>query len=78
MAVCDYFEVRKCKLNFTKAAYFADKSSFVAVTCVEGSASLDGEPISLGDTLFVPAGYGELTLEGCGTLLLVSVPEISE
>lgn len=78
MAVCDYFEARKCKLNFTKSAYFADKSSFIAVTCVEGSASLDGEPVSLGDTLFVPAGYGEFTLEGCGTLLLVSVPEISE
>ena len=77
MAVCDYFEARKCKLNFTKATYFADKSSFVAVTCVEGSASLDGEPVSLGDTLFVPAGYGELTLEGCGTLLLVSVPKES-
>ena len=78
MAVCDYFEARKCKLNFTKAVYFVDKSSFVAVTCVEGSASLDGEPVSIGDTLFVPAGYGEFTLEGCGTLLLVSVPEISE
>ena len=75
MAVCDYFEARKCKLNFTKATYFADKSSFVAITCVEGSASLDGEPVSLGDTLFVPAGYGEFTLEGCGTLLLVAVPE---
>ena len=75
IAACDYFQVQKCKLNFTKNSCFADKSSFVAITCVEGSASLDGEPISLGDTLFVPAGYGEFTLEGCGTLLLISVPE---
>ena len=77
IAICDYFEARKCKLNFTKTVCFADKSSFIAITCVEGSASLDGEPISLGDTLFVPAGYGEFTLEGCGTLLLVSVPKES-
>ena len=75
IGTCDYFETRKCKLNFTKITYFADKSSFVAITCVEGSARIDGEPISLGDTLFVPAGYGELTLEGCGTLILVSVPK---
>ena len=75
IAVCDYFEVRKCKLNFTKTAHFADESSFVAITCIEGSASLDNEPISLGDTLFVPAGYGEFTLGGCGTLLLISVPK---
>ena len=75
---CDYFKVQKCKLNFTKTNVFVDKSSFLAVTCVDGLASLDGESISAFETLFVPAGYGELTLEGCGTLLLVSVPKKSE
>ena len=72
---CDYFETRKCKLNFTKKSYFADDSSFISVTCVLGSGSLDGEPLSLGDTLLVPAGYGEFTLEGDCELLLVSVPK---
>jgi len=71
---CDYFETRKCKLNFTKKSCFADEVSFVSVTCVAGSGSLDGEPLSLGDTLLVPAGYGEFTLEGDCELLLVSVP----
>ena len=72
---CDYFETRKCKLNFTKKSYFADEGSFVSVTSVAGSGSLDGEPLSLGDTLLVPAGYGEFTLEGDCELLLVSVPK---
>ena len=72
---CDYFEVRKCKLNFTKKRYIADKSSFVCITCICGSGSLDGEPISLGDTLFLPAGYGEFAVEGECELLLVSVPK---
>lgn len=78
IGACDYFKVQKCKLNFTKTDIFVDKSSFLAVTCVDGSASLDGEPISPFETLFVPAGYGDLALEGCGTLLLVSVPKKSE
>ena len=78
IGTCDCFETRKCKLNFTKTSYFANKSSFVAVTCVDGSASLDGEPISLFETLFVPADYGKFTLEGCGTLILVSLPRKSQ
>ena len=72
---CDYFETRKCKLNFTKKRYIADESSFVCITCIGGAGSLDGESISLGDTLLVPAGYGEFVLEGNCTLLLVSVPK---
>ena len=78
IASCDYFEVRKRKLNFTKSSYFADNSSFVAITCAEGSGSVDGEPVSALETLFVPAGYGEFTLEGDGAFLLVSVPEKSK
>ncbi len=78
IGACDYFKVQKCKLNFTKTDLFVDKSSFLAVTCVDGSASLDGEPVSPFETIFVPAGYGNLALEGCGTLLLVSVPKKSE
>ena len=78
IGACDYFKVQKCKLNFTKTDVFVDESSFLAATCVDGSASLDGEPISPFETIFVPAGYGNLALEGCGTLLLVSVPKKSE
>ena len=72
---CDYFETRKCKLEFTKKSFVADKSSFVCVTCVRGEGSIEGEPLSLGDSYLVAAGYGEFTLEGNCELLLVSVPE---
>lgn len=72
---CDYFETRICKLNFTKKRYFADEGSFVAVTCVRGTATLNGAVVSLGETLFVPAGYGEFILSGDADLLLVSVPK---
>lgn len=72
---CDYFETQKCKLKFTKRSFFAGTDSFVSVTCVCGEGRIDGTPISLGDTYLVPAGYGDFSLEGDCTLLLVRVPE---
>ena len=72
---CDYFETRKCKVNLAKKSLFADKSSFVAVTCVAGSGEIEGEPLSLGDTYLVPAGYGEFSVSGDCEFLAVSVPE---
>lgn len=41
-----------------------DKTSFTAVTCIEGLGKIEGESISKGDTYFVPAAYGELKIEG--------------
>ena len=72
---CDYFEVRKCKVEFTKTPLFAGKDSFVSVTCVFGCGSIEGQTLSLGDTYLVPAGYGEYFIEGDLTAILVSVPK---
>ena len=73
---CDYFETRKCKVNFTKKSLFAGESSFVAITCVAGSGEIEGEPLSLGDTYLVPAGYGEFSVSGDCEFLAVSVPRV--
>ena len=73
---CEYFETRIYKLNFTNMALFADDSSFISVTCVRGAGEIDGEPMSAGDTFFVPAGAGEVTLSGGRDfeVIAVSVP----
>ncbi|MBQ2768369.1 MAG: ROK family protein [Clostridia bacterium] len=42
----------------------ADKNSFKCVTCVEGSGEIDGKKVALGDSWFVPAGFGEVKLTG--------------
>lgn len=47
----------------------ADKGSFKCFTCVEGGGSINGEKIALGDSYFVTAGDGEITL--CGKMKLV-------
>lgn len=73
---CDYFETHIYKLNFTKMSIFATDDSFVAVTCVKGEGTVDGEKITLGDTFFIPAGTGEVELSanGEGHFITVSVP----
>ena len=73
---CDYFETHIYKLNFTKMSIFATDDSFVAVTCVKGEGTVDGEKIALGDTFFIPAGTGEVELSanGEGHFITVSVP----
>ena len=61
---CEYFETRKYSLNFTKQSFNAEKDSYISITCVKGKGTIEGEKISLGDTFFIPAGEGEVTVEG--------------
>lgn len=51
----------------------ADKNSFKCITCVEGCGKVGGTKIALGDSLFVPAGYGEVKLEGDMNLIMAEV-----
>ncbi|MDI9370427.1 MAG: hypothetical protein QM446_05845, partial [Synergistota bacterium] len=48
--------------------------SFLSVLCLEGGATLlrgDGRmEVAKGDSLFIPAGEGELIMDGAGSLLL--------
>lgn len=70
---CEYFKVHKYKLNFTSRELFADESSFLAVTCISGEGSVNGERICKGDTLFAPAGFGKIVITGDVEIITVSV-----
>ena len=52
---------------------FADKNSFKCVTCVEGEGELNGKKVALGDSWFIPAGYGEVTMKGEMRLVMAEV-----
>ena len=73
---CEYFESRLCKLNSSKTDIFVDDESFVALTCVRGCGMVDGESFSAGDSFFIPAGAGELTLESDteADVIIISIP----
>ena len=75
IGLCEYFKTEKHQLNFTKISFNVEKDSFLSVTCVCGSGTINGEKITLGDTFFIPAGAGEITVEGELDIITVSVPE---
>ena len=64
-----YFKVTEIAL--TEARFFeTDKKSYNVITLVSGNAVLDGEPLSSGDSVFIPAGYGRWLLEGEATVIM--------
>ena len=70
---CKYFEASKYKLNFTKKSFNVDNSSFLSVTVISGAGSIGGMPVSLGDTVFCPAGAGEVDVETDASLEIITV-----
>lgn len=71
---CRYFQVERILLN-TEAAvsYHTDSTSFEALMCIQGQGVLNGKelriPFRKGDTIFVPADSGSLSLSGKAELL---------
>ncbi|OFK22413.1 class I mannose-6-phosphate isomerase [Olsenella sp. HMSC062G07] len=52
-----------------------DFDSFLFVTCVEGGGTVCGEPISPGETLFIPLGYGPVAFSGQMDCIAISYHE---
>lgn len=76
VAKCKYFTV--CELSTQEEYSFdVDNSSFASITVVEGGGAVmaNGSCISLdlGDTIFLPAGIGEVKLYGQMKLIKASV-----
>ena len=67
---CEYFSCESIALSGEKK-FVADENSFVAFVIMDGSLTVGGAAFAKGDTVFVPAGYGEFSL--CGEAKLVSV-----
>lgn len=59
--------------EITDKTVFETKKSFAAITIIEGSALIDNRRAEIGDTFFVPFGYGKYTLIGKCKLILVHI-----
>ena len=68
---CEYFALKEIKLS-GKKTFDADSRSYHALTVVSGAMNICGRSVELGQTVFVPAGFGEYTVEGKATVLLTS------
>ena len=69
---CEYFSCESIALSGSRT-FTADKTSFVALVIMDGSLSVAGREYQKGDTVFVPAGYGEFALTGEAKFVLVRV-----
>ena len=76
IGTCEYFETRKYKLNLSKITFDVETDSFLSITCVGGNGKIEDEKISLGDTFFIPAGAGEITVDGELEIIAVSLPRL--
>ncbi len=67
-----YFTTTSVKVKGEKEL-FADKNSFKCAICVQGEGEIDGQKVCLGDSYFVPAGYGKFTVKGNMQLIVAQV-----
>lgn len=72
IGISKYFTVTKSQIS-GKKIFTADEKTFKCVTCVGGSGVIDGKRFSVGDSYFVPAGYGKFIVEGNATLIISEV-----
>lgn len=77
LAACDKFTVIRYTVNGVQSVRVGD-DSFASLSFTRGSGELHYknmvEPVSAGDTFFVPAGAGEFSLHGVLEVLAASVP----
>ena len=69
---CDLFNVEKVTVA-TEYTSVADDKSFVSILVTDGNASIDKIDIKKGDSLFIPANYGEFTVTGNAELIITKV-----
>ncbi|MBQ8767217.1 MAG: class I mannose-6-phosphate isomerase [Clostridia bacterium] len=69
---CDLFNVEKVSVT-TEYSGIADNTSFVSVLVTDGCGEIDNIKLNKGDSLFVPAGYGEFTVKGNAELIITRV-----
>lgn len=70
---CPYFQVKEQTVK-GRAENTCHPQSYQCLMAVEGSFTVAGQPLSMGETLFIPAGFGNYTIEGTGKLLKTENP----
>ena len=72
LGISKYFTVSKLSLK-GRRILFADDATFKCISCVWGSGKIEDVEFSAGDSFFVPASYGEFSVEGSAELLITEI-----
>lgn len=70
IANCPLFRVDRHVVDGSLTLTVGDR--FLSVVCLDGSATVDGEPMEKGDSFFLPAGLGEVTVTGRCEILVTA------
>lgn len=62
LCTCEYFKV--WKINVSGSAVIDQAYPFLIMSVIEGEGTLNGQPVRKGDHFILPAGYGNVDLEG--------------
>ena len=75
---CEYFQVKELKLTGKEHHLCCSEKSYQALIFPDGGAELsfgdESVEILPGEAVFIPAGFGEYSLKGKGTVLIASNP----
>ncbi len=73
LAACEYFTVRRCKSN-GELTVTADDDSFLSVLVLEAENAVIGDvAVEKGNSFFIPAGFGDLTIIGKAEIIVTKV-----
>lgn len=68
VARCKYFEAKKYDID-ASVTLNVDSGSFKYAVCLDGAGVIGDKAVSRGDSLLIPAGYGDVELSGKMTVL---------
>ncbi len=72
---CEYFQVKEVSLEEKEICLLADEKSYHSLVMTEGEATISygNKEVSVfaGEAVFIPAGLGEYSITGTGTVLIV-------
>lgn len=75
---CEYFQVKEVTLSGKAQKLYCSEKSYQALMLTDGEGVLrykdTEEKIKAGDTLFLPAGFGEYEVSGKGVMLVAGNP----
>ncbi len=72
IAECEYFTADVVNVPQSEKIVVGEES-FAALLCLEGNVQAGELSLAAGECAFVPAGWGEMLLSGCGKLLVSGV-----
>ena len=71
LGISKYFTVRKLCVN--GKTELCPHKSFQCLTCVNGSGTVDGQEMKVGDSFFVPADHGKYELSGAMEVIMTEI-----